>query len=91
VENERGYMICQKGRHILRGPTMNGGPSYVIIPSKCPEGAQKLANFHTHPGGNIYPSPADIRAARNNEVPHVCIKAQGHSTRCYRIIRGRAG
>lgn len=79
--NERGYTVCRNGK-LKKGPEATGGTHNVVVNVTCPAGSKPRALFHTHPGGNIRPSPQDLITAQQHNLP-VCVKAQG-KVRCYR-------
>lgn len=69
---EHGFAICNANGRLLRGPESVGHRYGVKVDVTCPRGSRAVGIFHTHPGGVVEPSPADIREARRFGVPYVC-------------------
>jgi hypothetical protein len=82
-DREWGYLVCQ-GNKITRGPTYLGDHKNVNIPISCPPGAKPLAINHSHPSGVLELSQKDIDAAHKNDVPFVCVEANG-KRKCHEI------
>ncbi len=82
---EWGFAVCRRGNTLTRGPESSGHRYGVTLDVSCPQG-RPAALFHTHPGGEAYPSEADLREAKRLEVPWLCIGTprDGRVT-CHRV------
>ncbi len=82
-DNEVGYIVCKSGRRLYRGEDNHGKTYSVKIAVKCPGGTVPHALVHTHPSGNITLSSQDKRAARQHNIPHICVRTT--RVKCYRV------
>ena len=88
--NEIGYTLCEiPGGGMTRGPMAEGTPVSVDIPVSCPAGSTLKGLYHTHPGGVAYPSPTDIRSAKQVKADILCVKVPGGALNCYKVPMGR--
>ncbi len=86
--NEIGFTMCRVPGtgELTHGPLAEGTPNSVNIPVSCPPGTNFEGLFHTHPGGTAFPSPTDIRSAKQVKADYLCIDADG-LTNCFKVRR----
>lgn len=68
---EFGYPVCTTDGELIKGPESVGHRYGVSLQTRCDVG-KPVCLFHTHPGGEAVPSPADVREAYRYKLP-VCI------------------
>ena len=88
---EIGATLCRfpDGR-LARGPVVSGTRTSLSIPVMCPPGAGMEGLWHTHPGGQAFPSQTDLASARQHGAKVLCVTADGGpsiATNCFRLHR----
>ena len=84
---EHGYPLCQKGKQIVKGPTVLGKAHSVDIPLRCPKGSSLVGVSHHHPSGSLHLSEQDKRTAKEKGLSIICVTAR-NKARCYRFRKG---
>jgi hypothetical protein len=89
---EHGFVICDRGTgrgedRLVRGPESSGHTYGVNVDVSCPIGSKPICLWHTHPKtGNINPSEADMKAAKDNKIPWLCVAIpETGESRCYPV------
>lgn len=72
----------------MRGPESTGHAYGVNVDVKCPSGTKPLVLWHTHPrSGSLHPSDADMKAARENNIPWLCVHIpENGALACYPVV-----
>lgn len=81
MPNEVGYLICRRGKALLKEHETTGGDHHVDVSTMCSRGIA-VALVHTH-NVNPMPSPLDLETARAKKLA-VCVDFKGIVT-CYRM------
>ena len=90
--NEVGAAMCRlPNGKIIYGPMVEGTPTSVSVPMRCPPNSNLMGIFPTHPGGIPEPSETDIRSGLNiRKVETLCIHVpETGVTKCHNIRKGR--
>jgi hypothetical protein len=90
---EHGFVICEKctgqgEERLVRGRETVGHKYGVNVDVTCPPGTKPKCLWHTHPGtGNLHPSEADMKAAKENNIEWVCVQIpETGQLACYRAV-----
>lgn len=82
--NESGYSICRTTRgKLVKAPAVKGEQHTVSIPNNCPVGTKRVGAAHLHPGGDIYLSSQDKKAAHEHKLKFVCVEIPSGETKCF--------
>ncbi len=83
---EQAFTICERGGRVIRGSEASGDRMGVRLEVACPHGYRAIGVFHTHPGGIPVLSEQDIKAARLQGMPHMCVGVpETGEISCYKI------
>jgi len=83
---EQAFTLCERDGALIRGSEASGDRMGVRLEVACPHGYRAIGVFHTHPGGVPVLSPQDIKAARLQGMPHMCVGVPDtDEIRCYKI------
>lgn len=86
---EQAFTICRGEGGLVRGSQATGDASSVSLALGCPEGATPVGVAHTHPGGNLAPSAADVRESRRAGLGVLCVMLPvTGETACYDVGQG---
>ncbi len=82
MPKEKGYLVCRKGRLLIRQNDTEGGEHNVDIIPHCSKG-EPVALVHTH---NVNPNPSDLdlKTAKERRLI-VCVDFRGRVT-CYQTV-----
>ena len=83
---EKGAPICCSNKRCILGPVSKGTRNRVLVSLKCPQGTRPVGTWHTHPSGDSYPSPVDVRNLQKAGLPIGCVSGK-QGLKCYRIRR----
>lgn len=87
---EHGFTLCTTNGELVKGPEAVGHRTGVKIDIKCPRGAKPIGSYHTHPGGTVTPSDADVREMQRFRLRHLCIGVpETKQVVCHRVRRRR--
>ena len=77
--NEHGMKLCKIDDKIINSKMCVGDKCSIsadtLVKIYCPPGSEFIADFHTHPGYDAFPSPEDIEDTLSKGHRHGCISA----------------
>lgn len=85
---EHGFTICSDKCRLLRGPESVGHKYGVTVDISCPEGAEPIGTYHSHPSDPTL-SEQDITEMVRLDLPVACVGVPDNGVKCYLI--GRCG
>jgi len=91
MTREIGAPICRaQDGGLFAGRVFQGATNLqVSIPLACPAGSRVVGTIHTHPGGLVRPSDADLKEGLRLGLAILCVvKPETGESRCVQLKRG---
>ena len=82
MKPERGYLVCRKGKVLLKQNETKGGAHHVDVNVHCSQG-EPVALVHTH-NINPHPSQLDLQTAKAHKLV-VCVDFLG-KIKCFKVV-----
>lgn len=83
---EHGFTICSEKCRLLRGPESVGHKYGVTVDISCPEGAEPIGTYHSHPSDHTL-SEQDVDEMVRLGLPVACVGVPDNGLKCYLISR----
>lgn len=85
-QREHGFTICSRGCELLRGPESVGHKHGVTVDISCPEGAEPIGTYHSHPSDPTLSEQDEAEMVRLG-LPVACVGVPDSGVKCYLISR----